>query len=130
MITTSNCVVHKVILLNHASVGLPVASAFANFLFMQSLSGLCASSELRLTQTTEPPDKLQRPGATRRSDFRRTYEGALYCAIPVFLLLSWIIEGYNSFIQKLWGTYIFSYETICIFLALLLLITSYSFIGK
>jgi hypothetical protein len=84
----TNCVTHKVILLNHASVGLPVAAAFANFVFMQSLSGLCASSQLSLTQTTERLDKLQRFGATRRSDFRRTHEGALYCTIPVFLLLS------------------------------------------
>jgi hypothetical protein len=30
----TKCVVHKVILLNHASVGLPVAAAFANFVFI------------------------------------------------------------------------------------------------
>lgn len=97
----TNCVVHKVILLNHASVGLPVAAVLANFVFMQSLSGLCASSKLSLTQTTESLRKLQRFGATRPSDSRTTRTSTLSYSTRFLTVKSWIIEGGNSFIQKL-----------------------------
>jgi hypothetical protein len=126
----TNCFVHKVILLNHASVGLPLAAAFANFVFMQSLSGLRASSKLSLTQTTEPLDKLQTLGAARRSDFRRTNEGVLYCTIPVFLVLSHVLQKAIIHLSRNCLGNIVSCEIICIFLAPLQLISSYSFTGK